>query len=277
VTIVLKTLAWHLTGSVGFFSDALESLVNLAGALMALWMLYVAALPADLEHRFGHTKAEYFSSAFEGILILITALAIATSAILRLVTPQALEETVEAGLIVSALAALINFFTARTLLAAGRQHHSIALEADARHLITDVWTSVGVITGVCIVALTGWLRLDPLLALLIALRIGKTGFDLVRASASSLMDAALPPETQEKIETVLEAHRRTGIVFHALYTRVAGRKGFMSVHVLVPGNWTIQQGHDKVEEIETALRAAIPTLHVLTHLEPLEDPRARDD
>lgn len=275
-TIGLKAWAWWLTGSVGLLSDALESLVNLAGALMALWMLHVAAQPADDCHAYGHGKAEYFSSGFEGLLILAAALGIAWTAIERLLAPQPLE-AVGIGLAVSVVAAIVNFLTARVLLAAGRAHQSITLEADAHHLLTDVWTSAGVIVGVAAVSLTGWLWLDPILALLVAANIVWTGVALLRRSAAGLMDAALPPEQQQAVETVLAGYTGQGLVFHALRSRQAGARVFISVHVLVPGSWTVQQGHDWLERIEADIRGVLPRAHVLTHLEPIEDPVSQED
>ena len=275
-TILLKSGAWWLTGSVGLLSDAIESLVNLAGALMALWMLTIAAQPADDDHFYGHGKAEYFSSGFEGLLILAAAIGIGWAAVERLLHPQALEQ-VGVGLGISVIASVINLLTALVLLRAGREHHSITLEADAHHLLTDVWTSVGVILGVAAVWLTGWLWLDPLLALLVAANIIWTGVRLVSRSAAGLMDAALATDQQSALAAVMETHRRQGIDFHALWTRQAGARVFISVHVLVPGRWTVKQGHDLVERIEAEMRAALPHAHVLTHLEPIEDPLSQAD
>ncbi|MGB7550760.1 MAG: cation diffusion facilitator family transporter [Chromatiaceae bacterium] len=275
-TILLKSGAWWLTGSVGLLSDAIESLVNLAGALMALWMLTIAAQPADDDHFYGHGKAEYFSSGFEGLLILVAAIGIGWAAVERLLQPQALEQ-VGVGLGISVIASVINLLTALVLLRAGREHRSITLEADAHHLLTDVWTSVGVILGVAAVWLTGWLWLDPLLALLVAANIIWTGVRLVSRSAAGLMDAALATDQQSARTAVMETHRRQGIDFHALWTRQAGARVFISVHVLVPGRWTVRQGHDLVERIEAEMRAALPHAHVLTHLEPIEDPLSQAD
>jgi cation diffusion facilitator family transporter len=270
-TILLKGVAWGLTGSVGLLSDALESFVNLAGALMALAMLSLAASPADDKHAYGHGKAEYFSSAFEGFLILLAAGSIAYTAIERFFHPQALED-VGVGLLVSVIASLINLFAARELLKAGLAYNSITLEADARHLLTDVWTSVGVIIGVGLVWVSGWLWLDPLLALLVAANIVWTGWQLLHRSASGLMDEAIPKEQIEAIEAVLNNYRQQGLEFHALRTRQAGRQAFISLHVLVPGGWTVQRGHDWLEQIEAEIRAAVPFSHLTTHLEPIEDP-----
>lgn len=270
-TILLKGVAWWLTGSVGLLSDALESFVNLAGALMALAMLSLAATPADDNHAHGHGKAEYFSSAFEGLLILIAAASIGYAAVGRLLNPQALEE-VGIGLAVSVVASLINLATARILLGVGRQHNSITLEADAHHLMTDVWTSVGVIIGVALVWVTGWLWLDPAIALLVAANIVWTGWQLLRRSAAGLMDVSVPEETRQSIEAVLDRYRREGLEFHALRTRQAGARSFATIHVLVPGQWTVQKGHDYSERIEADLRVVVPQVHVTTHLEPKEDP-----
>ena len=275
-TILLKSGAWWLTGSVGLLSDAIESLVNLSGALMALWMLTIAAQPADDDHFYGHGKAEYFSSGFEGLLILAAAIGIGWAAVERLLHPQALEQ-IGVGLGISVIASIINLLTALVLLRAGREHRSITLEADAPHLLTDVWTSVGVIMGVAAVWLTGWLWLDPLLALLVAANIIWTGVRLVSRSAAGLMDAALPTDQQAALGAVMETHRRQGIDFHALWTRQAGARVFISVHVLVPGRWTVKEGHDLVERIEAEMRAALPHAHVLTHLEPIEDPLSQED
>jgi cation diffusion facilitator family transporter len=275
-TILLKGIAWRLTGSVGLLSDALESFVNLAGALMALAMLTLAASPADDRHAHGHGKAEYFSSAFEGLLILLAAISIAYAAIDRFLHPQEIE-AVGAGLLVSVVASLINLFAARELLKAGRAHNSITLEADAKHLMTDVWTSVGVIIGVGLVWLSGWLWLDPLIALVVAANIVWTGWYLMSRSASGLMDESIPVEQIAAIEVVLDKYRQQGLDFHALRTRQAGRQAFISLHVLVPGEWSVQCGHDVVEQIETDIKAEVPFSHITTHLEPLEDPRSLAD
>lgn len=275
-TILLKGAAWWMTGSVGLLSDAIESFVNLAGAIMALAMLTLAAMPADEKHAFGHSKAEYFSSAFEGFLILIAALSIGYTAVLRLLNPQPLE-AVGVGLAVSVLASIINLLTARTLMAVGRKHNSITLEADAHHLMTDVWTSVGVLAGVCLVALTGWLWLDPVIAILVALNIVWTGWQLMHRSASGLMDAAIPTEKQAEIESLLADYRAKGLDFHALRTRQSGSRAFVTLHVLVPGEWTVKHGHDWAERIELDIAGLLPGAHVTTHLEPLDDPKSMAD
>jgi len=275
-TILLKGTAWWLTGSVGLLSDALESLVNLAGALMALSMLSLAAQPADENHAHGHGKAEYFSSAFEGFLIIVAAIGIAYAAIGRLLDPRPLQD-VGIGLAVSAVASIINLATARSLMKVGRKYRSITLEADAHHLLTDVWTSVGVILGVGLVGLGGWLWLDPVIALLVAANIVWTGWQLLHRSAAGLMDVSLPEAELQTIEQVLDEYRRQGLEFHALRTRQAGSRAFATLHVLVPGAWSVQLGHDWCERIEADIRRALPYAHVTTHLEPREDPVSLSD
>lgn len=270
-TILLKGWAWWITGSVGLLSDALESFVNLAGAMMALAMLTLAARPADDNHAHGHGKAEYFSSAFEGFLILIAAVAISYTAIERLLNPQPLE-AVGFALVISVVASIINLATSRTLMNVGKKYKSITLEADAHHLMTDVWTSVGVIVGVGLVWLTGWLWLDPVIALLVALNILWTGWQLLQRSAAGLMDVSIPEDELQAIEAILDGYRKHGLKFHALRTRQAGTRAFITVHVLVPGAWTIQHGHDWSERIEADIRQAVTHVHITTHLEPMEDP-----
>lgn len=275
LTIVLKGWAWYLTDSVGLLSDALESFVNLAGALVALWMLTLAAQPADAEHAHGHGKAEYFSSAFEGFLIALAALGIGYAAIERLLHPQPIE-AVALGLTISAFASAINLATARVLMRVGREQRSITLEADAHHLMSDVWTSLAVIVGVGLVWLTGRMWLDPLLALLVAANIVWTGWQLMRRSADGLMDVSLPKLQIDALAQLLDRYAADGISYHALRTRQAGQASFITVHILVPGCWTVQRGHDWVEQIEAEIRALIPYAQVTTHLEPLEDPLSMD-
>ena len=275
-TILLKTLAWWLTGSVGMLSDALESVVNLAGAMMALAMITIAELPADDRHTYGHGKAEYFSGGFEGLLIVLAAIGIGGAAIDRLLHPQQLEQ-LGLGLAVSVAASLINLVVARILLSAGRQHRSLTLESDAHHLMTDVWTSVGVIAGISAVALTGWLWLDPLMALLFAANIAWMGWNLLRRSARGLMDFALPDNEHALVLAVLERYRAQGIDFHALRTRESGARRFVELHVLVPGEWTIHQGHALAEQVELDIRNTLSHTTVLTHLEPLDDPVSHAD
>ena len=275
-TIALKGVAWLLTGSVGLLSDALESLVNLAGACMALAMLSIAERPEDEGHGFGHGKAEYFSSGFEGLLILFAAIAISIAAGERLLNPQPLA-AVGVGLAVSVIAALINLLVGRVLRLAGQRHRSITLEADAHHLLTDVWTSLGVVIGVGAVALTGWLWLDPVLALLVAGNIVWTGWRLLRRSANGLMDGSLPAEQQALVLHVLESYRRRGIDYHALRSREAGARSFISLHVLVPGAWTVARAHRLIEDLESELRQQLPHATVFIHIEPLEDPASHQD
>lgn len=275
-TIFLKTAAWYLTDSVGLLSDALESGVNLAGAMMALSMLRLAAMPPDERHAHGHGKAEYFSSAFEGFLIFIAAISIGIAAVERLFDPQPLEQ-LGLGLLISVFATILNLATARILLREGRRHGSIALEADGHHLMTDVWTSVGVVAGVAAAGLTNWLWLDPLLALGVAGHILFTAWDLLRRSLSGLMDEAISEESQQAIATILDLHRSRGVNFHALRTRQAGSRVFVTLHLLVPGAWTVQRGHELAEKIEAEIREAVPRASVLTHLEPLEDPASLAD
>ena len=270
-TILLKGIAWKLTGSVGLLSDAIESFVNLAGALMALAMLTLAALPADDNHAHGHSKAEYFSSAFEGFLILLAALAIGYTSIERLINPRPLE-AVDVGLLVSVVASAINLATAKILMKVGREQNSISLEADAHHLMTDVWTSAGVIAGVGLVWLSDWLWLDPVIAILVALNILWTAWQLMHRSASDLMDESLPAEQLKLIETLLASYREQGLDFHALRTRQSGNRAFVTLHVLVPGHWTVQLGHNWADRIELEIGKAIPRAHITTHLEPIEDP-----
>lgn len=275
-TIGLKSAAYFYTGSVGFLSDAAESLVNLVGALVALAMLTIAARPADEEHTYGHSKAEYFSSGIEGTLILVAALSIAYAAVQRLIHPRQLEQ-IGLGLIVSAAASLINLGVGLLMIRVGKSRGSLALEANGRHLMTDVWTSVGVIAGVGAVALTGWNWLDPVVALGVAANIVWTGVGIIRRSVGGLMDAALPAEKLALIQGVLEEYRKGGIQFHALRTRQAGARAFIEFHVLVPGEWTVHRGHELAEEITRALQEALPNLVVLTHLESLSDPGSWDD
>lgn len=275
-TILLKGAAWWLTGSVGLLSDAIESFVNLAGALMALAMLTLAAQPADAGHTYGHSKAEYFSSAFEGFLILLAALSIAYTAGDRLLNPQPLAE-IGLGLGVSVIASIINLLTARTLMAVGRKRNSITLEADAHHLLTDVWTSVGVIAGVGLVWLSGWLWLDAAVAIVVALNIVWTGWQLMQRSASGLMDGAIPPDKLARINALLERYRGQGLDFHALRTRQSGSRTFVILHVLVPGEWTVKEGHNWAERIELEIAELLPQANVTTHLEPLDDPLSMAD
>jgi cation diffusion facilitator family transporter len=276
-TMALKTGAYFLTSSVGLLSDAIESLVNLAGAVTALIMLSIAARPADESHVYGHSKAEYFASITEGLLILGAATGIMSAAIARLLHPRELEQ-LGFGLAVSIAASAINFIVARILMREGKTRNSITLEADAQHLITDVWTSVGVISGVAIAGFTGWNVLDPLVAIAVALNIIWTGVKLVRRSVSGLMDAALPEREQKLIQEVMERYRERGINFHALRTREAAARRFVSVHLLVPGDWTVHDAHHIAEDFEADIRSALGgVVTVFTHLEPVEDELSMED
>lgn len=276
-TIALKALAWWLTGSVGLLSDALESLVNLAAALLALSMLRLAATPPDAEHPYGFSKAEYFSAGIEGALIILAAAGILWAAIPRLIEPRPLDMPF-LGLGLTVAASAINFAVAMVLLRAGRAHHSITLEADGRHLMSDVWTSAGVIVGVAAVYATGWLRLDPLLALAVSLYIVWTGFGLMRRSVRGLLDPAIPTEDQQELaKLIAEYSRRYGVSFHALRTRQAGTRRFVSFHLLVPDDWSVKRAHQLSEEIEARMRSMVPNAAIFTHIEPISDPASYDD
>ena len=276
VTIALKAGAYTVTGSVGLLSDALESLVNLVAAIVALAALSIAVREPHEEHPFGHEKIEYFASGTEGGLILVAAVSIIVTALERLLHPVALVE-VGWGLAISVVASLVNLGVALRLRRAGQTYGSITLEADAQHLLTDVWTSAGVLVGVGLVALTGWLWLDPLAAFAVAANIIWAGFQLLRRSAQGLLDAAIPASERSVVQDVLERYRLQGMQWHALRTRQAGRRRFVSVQILVPGDWTVQRGHDLLESIERDVRAALPTTTTFTHLEPIEDPRSHED
>jgi len=271
LNIGLKSAAWHMTGSVGLLSDAIESVVNLVAAAMALGMLTIAARPADEQHTYGHTKAEYFASGVEGALIIVAAAAIAWTAVHRLLEPRHLEK-LGLGLAISMAASVANLVVARILFRVAKSQRSIALEADAHHLMADVWTSVAVLCGLGLVALTGWDRLDPVVALLAATNIVRSGISLVRRSMQGLLDIAIPEAELASLEEVLARHRGPQVQFHALRTRQAAARSFISMHVLVPGEWSVRRGHDLLEAIERDVRAAIPSATVFTHLEALEDP-----
>jgi len=276
-TMALKSGAYLITGSVGLLSDALESLVNLAGALMALAMLTVAARPPDEDHAYGHSKAEYLSAGAEGALIVIAAVSIAIAAVDRLMHPRPIEQ-LGLGLVVSVIAALLNLGVALVLMRAAKAHRSATLQASSHHLMTDVWTTGGVLIGVGAVAMTGWLVLDPLVALAVAVNIVWAGWRIMRDSVAGLMDAALPVLEQRVLHELLQGYAAAdGIEYHALRTRRAGAHRFVSVHVLVPPEWSVQQGHDLLERIEADVRRALPPVTVDTHLEPLGDPAAMSD
>lgn len=275
-TIMLKAVAWWVTGSVGLLSDTAESVVNLAAAIMALIALRVAARPADHNHQFGHSKAEYFSAAVEGQMILIAAVIIMWSAGHRFLNPQPLDN-LSVGLVVSVAASVLNAAMAWVLIRAGRRYRSLTLSADGKHLLTDVWTSVGVVVGVVLVALTGIDRLDPIVAFAVGLNIIVTGAKLLQESAAGLMDTTMPVSEAQEIAAHLEQFVSDQVHLHGLRTRVSGHQRFAEVHVLVPGQWSVQQGHDVVEEIDASVRRSFEDLHLLCHLEALEDPRSYAD
>ncbi len=276
VTIGLKTAAYLITGSVGLLSDALESLVNLAGAIMAMTMLVIAARPPDEEHAYGHSKAEYFSSGVEGALITVAAITIAVTAISRLLHPQPLEQP-GLGLAVSLVASGVNLIAGLILLRAGKRYNSITLEADGKHLMADVLTSAAVVIGLVLVVVTGLQWLDPVIALVVTANIIYTGVKLVKQSAYGLLDTALPDETMRKVRAVLDGFVAEGMHYHALRSREAAARSFVSVHILVPGNWSVQRGHEMLERIEADIREAVPGVIVFTHLEPEGDRASYED
>ncbi|MEI6623662.1 MAG: cation diffusion facilitator family transporter [Actinomycetes bacterium] len=280
VTIGLKSFAYLLTGSVGLLSDALESVVNLVAAILALTALIIASRPADDSHHYGHGKAEYFSSAAEGIMIFVAAILIIITSVQRLMAPEPLED-LGIGLAITLLATAVNGVVGWQLVRTGRKHRSIALTSDGKHLLTDVWTSAGVVVGVGLVGLTGWLPLDSFVAIAVAINILWIGFGLIRRSSRGLMDHALPAEDEAAVLAVLkeftDSYPPGTLEFHALQTRESGRQRFVSMHVLVPGSWSIAQGHDLVEDIESRLRVALPGADIHAHLEPLEDPRSYEN
>lgn len=274
ITILLKTLAWYVTGSVGLLSDAMESLVNLASAIFALAMVTVAAQPPDADHPYGHHKAEYFSSGFEGVLIIAAAAGIIWAAVDRLLDPQPIERF-GLGLILSIASSALNGGLAWIMFSAARAHRSIALDADARHLVTDVWTSAGVVAGILAVSVTGWLWLDPLVAIGVALNILREGVRLIWQSSQGLMDEALEPEVQQKIQLTLNefAHRRGEvdiIRFDHLVTRRAGQRCFVDVHMHMPASWTLGRAATLRTSVEQALMSAVPGLRASIQLLPTD-------
>ncbi|MDB5079763.1 MAG: Cation-efflux pump [Chloroflexi bacterium] len=279
-TIALKFGAYFLTGSVGLLSDAMESMVNLVGATAALIAIIIAARPADKTHHYGHTKVEYFSSGLEGGLILAAAVAIIWTALDRLLHPSGLE-SVGFGLGVSLAATLINFIVARVLLKVARQEDSIALEADGKHLMTDVFTSIGVVLGVIMVALTGWLWLDAVVALAVALNIILEGSKLVKRSLEGLSDKALPEKEEAQIrgaiESILTPAKKDGLTYHGLRTRKSGSLCFIDLHLLTPGEWTVRQSHEYTVAIESEIKKHLREVETTIHVEPLDDPRAYGD
>ena len=276
VTITLKSTAYFLTGSVGLLSDALESFVNLAAAIVALFALRIVTRPADDEFTFGYSKVEYFSSGFEGGMILLAAAGIVITAVPRLIHPQPLEQ-LGVGLVISVVASLINLGVALILQRAGKTYNSITLEADARHLMTDVWTTAGVLVGIALVGITGYVRLDPIIALLVAANILFTGYRLLVRSGRGLMDVALEPGELDSVKAILNEYKPKGVDYHALRSRQAAARKFMVVHLLVPGSWSIARGHKLAEQIENQVRATISNTNIVTHVEPAEDPLSMED
>lgn len=276
LTIGLKSLAYFVTGSVGLLSDALESGVNLIAAIIAFIMIKIAEMPPDEEHEYGHTKAEYFASVLEGLFIIIAAISIAYAAVERILHPRAIEQTF-LGLGVSVVASLINLAVAQLLLKAGKTHRSITLQADGKHLMTDVWTSIGVILGIALVALTNIQILDPIIALAVAANIIFTGYDIMKQSTYGLMDGSMPVEEINQIKKILVKHCVSDITYHGLKTRESATRSFVSVHILVPGKWSVQKGHNLLEVIEKDICSHFKNVVVFTHLEPLEDPSAHND
>ncbi|MGO0576608.1 cation diffusion facilitator family transporter [Ornithinimicrobium panacihumi] len=276
LTIGLKGAAWWVTDSVGLLSDAAESTVNLVAAVVALMALRVALRPPDRKHNYGHSKAEYFSAAVEGLMIFVAAAVILMASVQRFLNPAPLEN-VGIGLAISVIASVVNGAVAWVLIRAGKKHRSITLTADGKHLLTDVWTSVGVVVGVLLVWLTGWERLDPIVAFAVGVNILITGWGLIRASTAGLMDVSLPQEDNDNLREIVNRFTNDDIQFHAFRTREAGHRRFMEMHLLVPGQWTVQRGHDLAEDITDALLEAYPDLRVSMHLEPVEDPRSYED
>lgn len=275
--LLTKGGAWLATGSLGLLSDAMESLVNLAAALMAWAMLAIAARPADDDHAFGHEKAEYFSSGAEGGLMLVAGISIAYAAIQRFRYPQPIEQ-IELGIAIAVTASIVNLVVSRILLRAGQRHRSITLEADARHLLTDVWTSAGILLALAAVAVTGWHVLDPIIAIVVAAMILWSGARLIQRSIHGLMDAALPRDEQRAVQDTLDRYcKDEGIQYHALRTRCAAARSFVEVHVLVPGAWSVQRGHNLLEAIEADIRGKLANATITTHLEPMEDPVSWQD
>jgi cation diffusion facilitator family transporter len=276
-TILLKFTAYRVTGSIGFFSDALESLVNLLAAAFGLVMLHVSEKPADTEHEFGHSKAEYFSSAIEGALILLAAFSIIWSAIPRLMNPIVLEN-INIGLFFSIAASLVNLAVGQILIRNGKKNKSLLVEADGKHLMTDVWTSAGVIVGILLVKITGILILDPIIAILVALNIVYTGYHLISRSTNGLMDASISEIEIDQVKKYLDSLKEKNITYHSLMTRQAGQRKFISFHLLVPGAWTVQEGHENADMIEETIEDMFDEpVTVTSHIEPVEDPASLKD
>jgi cation diffusion facilitator family transporter len=275
-TIALKTFAWWLTGSVGLLSDAMESLVNLASAAFALLMVKIALRPADADHPYGHHKAEYFSAGFEGLMIIVAAAGIAWAAVLRFRAPQPLEQ-VGIGVLLSGVSTALNGGLAWLMFQSGRAHRSMALEGDARHLLTDVWTSVGVVVGIGLVAATGWLWLDPVVALLVAANIVREGVRLVWRSTEGLMDRALEPEVLAEIDRTLAQFKHPTIRFDHVSTRRSGRRRFVDLHMHMPSDWTLGRAAAVRGSVEQALMSAVPGLRATIQLLPSDVEAHFDD
>lgn len=277
VTLAIKWAAWWLTDSVGLLSDALEGFVNLGAGMLALWMLKLAASPPDDKYPHGLSKAEYFAAGIEGTLIVLAAAAIIASALPRLLAPQPIE-TPLLGLALGTLAAGINLGVALILIRVGRENQSITLEADGQHLMTDVWTSVGVVAGVALVWATGWLIVDALIAIGVGINIIWAGVRLMRRSVLGLLDVAIPGDDLNEIDKLFaEYANRYGVSFHALRTRQAGVRRFVTFHLLVPDEWSVKRAHQLSEEIESRIRSMVPSASLLTHIEPISDPSSYDD
>lgn len=276
IVISLKIFAYLLTKSVGFLSDAIESLVNLLSAFFAYLMLKLAEKPEDENHPYGHSKAEYFSSIFEGILIFIASFSIIHSAIYRLIKPKLLEN-IKNGLFISILATLINFLVGKKLILTGKKNRSITLEADGHHLLTDVYTSIGVITAVFLVKITGFIIIDPLVAIIVSLNILKTGVSLIKRSISGFLDEALEKKDIEKIKKIFKKYEKNGLKFHSLKSRQSAQKKFLNFHILFPNNWSIKKSHDLVYKIEKEIKKELGQIIIESHLEPLNDKKSFED
>ena len=277
VTMLLKSGAWVITGSMGLLADAAESLVNLVAAVAALVAVTIAAMPADENHHFGHSKAEYFSAALEGILVVVAAGSIIYLAVDRLLNPRPLD-SLGLGLALSIVSAVFNGVVGQVLIRVGRRHRSVALRADGTHLMADVYTSVGVVIGLALVWATGWEWLDPVIAILVGVHILVAGYRLISESTGGLMDASLSPEDNARIQEILDAHTEKGrIEFHSVRTRESAARQFMEMHMLVPGDWTVRRGHDVMEDLIDRINAEFPAMRVTGHLEPISDPRSYED
>ncbi len=277
LTIALKTSAYLYTGSMGLLSDALESVVNLLAAVIALILIQIAERPADEDHKFGHTKAEYFSSLIEGGLIMVAAFSIIWNATPRLLNPQPIDN-IGIGVVISLIATAVNLAVGMILIHHGKMKNSLLLEADGRHLMADVFTSVGVIVAIILIRLTGWLIIDPIIAILVALHIISIGVKLMKRSADGLMDKAIPEEEMQQLTDYLDSLTGDKIDYHSLMTRQAGQRKFITFHLLVPGEWSVQQGHDFSDKIEETIEDLLPDLvTVTTHIEPIEDPASMRD